>query len=133
MYKPHCFLASDHDIGGFFEPFKRNPSDASDFQGTLNQAEYLKKNIWGSDDGEFSNHTYFRDSSTEEGPLTMMIGKELFDSTRQAYYLQRSWNGVDHPSVNLANAPTKGNNRKLLYKLLLSDLINLTFFFFIQE
>ena len=126
MYKPHCFLASDHDIGGFMDPFKRDPSNPTNFQGELSQADYLAKNIWGSENGTFRKSSYFADSTIKEGPLTMMIGKELFDSVNQAYFLKKSFHGTDHPEVDMFQrlSGAGGKNFVLFHNLRYSRYLN---------
>ena len=106
MYKPHCFLTSDHDIGGFFEPFKRDFSN-NQLNEDLNQADYISKNIWGVGENAYFKDKYtpqeqaYFEENIPEGPLTMLIGKELFDSTDQAYFLKNSWHGAHHPKINM--------------------------------
>jgi len=103
MPKPHCFLASDHDIGGFFEPFYRKNGV---FEGELNMTKYLEKNIWGLKDSHVKPlQPYFKDEEIEEGPLTIMMNKSMFDSSDQAYWGANDWQ-VGGRKVGLQNFTT---------------------------
>ena len=52
-----------------------------------------------------------------EGPLTMLIGKELFDSTNQAYFLKNSWHGTDHPLIDTYDQMHKLQCKFIDYRL----------------
>ena len=70
MYKPHCFLTSDHDLGGFFEPFRKNSANQLDED--LSQPNYISKNIWG-----VGENRYFKDKYTPDEQKYFQPGFEI--------------------------------------------------------